>query len=87
MPCYSDSPVHHTDLPFTDDDKQLGEVLASSLGDLFCDVFADVGPHDPTLRDRYFFFFYKTLTPRDTWTRVARALRSRGLRIVEFNLT
>ena len=62
---------HHTEVPFSDDDKMLGDVLGWYMGGLFIDV-----EDDPQFMD-------KRMTSQDTWTRVARALRIHGLRLVD----
>lgn len=61
---------HHTDTPFLEEDKRVGEALAYFLGTLFADV---EGEHS-----RY---WYHQRTSIDEWSRVARALRVHGLRI------
>lgn len=60
---------HHTDAPFSDEDKEIGEAIAYFLGGLFIDV-----EYDPD-------YFYRKMTSEDAWTRVARALRVHGLKI------
>lgn len=67
---------HHTDAPFTETDREFGE-LAFWLGGLFIDK--ESGPAT-LIRDSY---WYKEMTSVDVWTRVARALRIHGLKIVD----
>ena len=62
---------HHTDAPYTDIDRAIGDHLAFYMGTLFSDVD---GEHS-----RY---WYHERTSVDEWSRVARALRIHGLRIV-----
>lgn len=63
---------HHTDAPFSDEDKKLGDALAYFLGTLFADV---QGEHS-----RYWYY---DRTSVDEWSRVARALRIHGLRFAD----
>lgn len=62
---------HHTDAPFSESDRQIGDALAYFLGTLF----ADVDGKDST-------YWYSVRTSIDEWSRVARALRIHGLKIV-----
>lgn len=66
---------HHTELSFKPEDREVGE-LAYWLGDLFADKQCD--PEKPH-KDSY---FYNEMSSQDIWTRVARALRIHGLKIV-----
>ena len=68
--------MHHTDVNFTKEDREVG-CLAYWLGDLFLDKEND--DPDTKLKETY---WYKEMNPLDTWTRVARALRLHGLKIV-----
>jgi hypothetical protein len=63
---------HHTDVPFSDEDKSIGNALAYFLGTLFADV--------DQKGSRYFYY---EMTSVDQWRRVARALRIHGLAIVD----
>jgi hypothetical protein len=63
---------HHTDRPFTEEDKAIGDTLSYFLGTMYSDVGA-----------RYFHF---ERTSVDEWTRVARALRIHGLAIADRNV-
>jgi hypothetical protein len=65
--------VHHTDVPFSDSDEEYGEV-AWYLGGLFIDK-EFTSP----------CYFHYEMTSKDVWTRVARALRIHGLKIVDAN--
>jgi hypothetical protein len=60
---------HHTDVPFTKEDKELGDALSYFLGTLFADVDGDPK------------YWYCKRTAIDEWCRVARALRIHGLAI------
>jgi hypothetical protein len=62
---------HHTDLPFSEEDKQIGEAVAWFLGGLFVDV--QDNPH----------YMNEVMTSVDAWSRVARALRHHGLQIAD----
>ncbi len=62
---------HHTDIPLNDADKAIGDALAWYLGGLFIDVEDDRS------------YFYTKMTSVDAWSRVCRALRIHGLRIVD----
>ena len=62
---------HHTDVPMTDADKTLGDALAGVLGTMYNDV---IGPDCG--------YFYTELSAVEEWSRVARALRIHGLKIV-----
>lgn len=61
---------HHTDAPFSDDDKQIGDALAYFLGTLFADIDG---------KDSRYWYYERTSA--DEWSRVARALRIHGLAI------
>ena len=63
---------HHTDASFSDEDKVLGDALAYFLGTLFADVEGE--------KSRYWYY---ERTSTDEWSRVARALRIHGLKIVD----
>ena len=65
-------PNHHTDIPFTATDKEVGDVLAYFLGSLFVDV-----------EEEHSRYWYHERTSIDEWTRVARALRIHGLKITD----
>lgn len=64
--------MHHTEFPFTDEDKRIGDALSYFLGTLFADHQAE--------NDRYWHY---EKTSIDEWSRVARALRYHGLMIVD----
>lgn len=73
---------HHCDIPPTEEDMVLGNYLAYSLGTLYSDIAEDIcGDAEAVVRG-YGYFFYYTSTPVDEWTRIARALRIHGLKIV-----
>jgi hypothetical protein len=61
---------HHTDQAMTKHDHQVGEHLAFYLGTLFSDVNWDT-------------YFRTEMTSADLWSRVARALRVHGLKVVD----
>lgn len=61
---------HHTDAPFSEEDKKLGDALAYFLGTLFADV-----------DDEHSKYWDHERTSIDEWSRVARALRIHGLAI------
>lgn len=63
---------HHTDRPFTAQDREVGDALAHFLGTLFADVDGE--------GSRY---WYHERTSVDEWSRVARALRIHGLKIAD----
>jgi hypothetical protein len=63
---------HHTEMPFTQEDRAIGDRLAHFLGTLF----ADVGGKN----SRYWYY---ERTSVDEWSRVVRALRIHGLCIVD----
>lgn len=67
---------HHTDAPFTQADREIGE-LAYWLGGLLIDQ--EVNDMNTPIRDTY---WHNTMTSLDQWMRVARALRIHGLKIV-----
>lgn len=62
---------HHTDFEFTPDDLEYGQ-LAHFLGTLFADVDGEQSD-----------YWYHKRTSLDEWSRVARALRRHGLKIVD----
>ncbi len=64
---YNDN--HHTDMPFTPEDEQLGAAIAYYLGTLF--------GYDSSE------YLYSRMTSIEEWSRVARALRLHGLQIVD----
>ncbi len=66
---------HHTDATITQEDREIGK-LAFWLGGLFIDK-EHIDLHTPYGET----YWYKELTSKDTWTRVARALRIHGLTI------
>lgn len=56
--------------------------VAGLCGDIFADVGEDICPNDTELlKQRYYEFFYKTLTPVQLWERVFVALRDAGYEI------
>ena len=61
---------HHTDAEMICEDVDLGNLLGYFLGGLFVDV-----EDDPT-------YIESKMTSTDAWSRVARALRIHGLKIV-----
>lgn len=61
---------HHTDAPFSDNDRAIGDALAYFLGTLFSDVDG---------KDSKYWYYERTSI--DEWSRVARALRLHGLKI------
>lgn len=63
---------HHVEVPFTEEDSATGDALAWFLGSLFSDI-----------NDAQSGYFYTTMTSVDEWSRVARALRVHGLKIVD----
>lgn len=65
---------HHCDVPFSEEDKRVGQALAYFLGTLFSDVDGEGSP-----------YWYYQRTSRDEWSRVARALRIHGLKISNVN--
>lgn len=67
---------HHTEIQFVPEDHEIGE-LAFWLGGLFIDK-ENYDPNMP-VKDTY---WYKEMSSQDIWTRVARALRVHGLKIV-----
>ncbi len=67
---------HHTEAEITEEDREFGEI-AFCLGGLFIDK-QDIDPATP-LKDTY---WWKEMSSLDQWTRVARALRIHGLKIV-----
>lgn len=62
---------HHTDAPFSSEDREIGDALAWFLGGLFIDV--EDRPN----------YMHQEMTSVDVWTRVARALRVHGLCIAD----
>lgn len=70
---------HHTDAPFTEDDKATGHELAYSLGTLFADVQCQGDGKGGVVHSRYWYY---ERTSVDEWSRVVRALRIHGLKIV-----
>jgi len=66
---------HHTDVPFSKEDAELGGALAWFLGGLFVDKNI---PREAAYCDTY---FYREMTAEDVWRRVVRALRIHGLKI------
>jgi hypothetical protein len=69
---------HHTDAPFTSEDREIAE-LAFWLGGLFIDKQDECDPSTALYKNTY---WYKEMTSLDVWARVARALRIHGLKIV-----
>lgn len=70
---------HHTDVRPSAEDSRLGVILAFAMGDFFADVMEwSEGPEARAMQ-----YFNREMTPIDQWTRVARALRIHGLRIVD----
>lgn len=63
---------HHTDIPFVEEDKQIGDALAYFLGSLFADVEGE---------DSRYWYYERTSV--NEWSRVVRALRVHGLAIVD----
>jgi hypothetical protein len=63
--------AHHTDVPMTAEDRSAGDLLARNLGTLFAD-------HQQPCS----CWFYTGMTTEE-WSRVVRALRIHGLRIVD----
>ena len=61
----------HTEKPFLESDRKIGEVCGWYMGDIFSDI------------DHHSDFMYREMTSQDTWTRIARALRIHGLKIVD----
>ena len=70
---------HHTDVPFTPEDTELGE-LSWYLGGLFVDKEDGWSDGDKLHCESY---FYNEMTSYDIWRRVVRALRIHGLKIVQ----
>jgi hypothetical protein len=63
---------HHTEVPYSNEDKEIGNALAYFLGTLFSDVDG---------KDSRYWYYERTSV--DEWTRVARALRVHGLSIAD----
>lgn len=74
MPIHRED-MHHCDESFSADDQLLGQRLAFYMGTML----NDIGPHT---KENVWDWFYRRRTSREEWTRVARALRWHGLRIV-----
>jgi hypothetical protein len=69
---------HHTEIGVEPEDMMIGSALAHELGGLFIDKEEDIDADRPH-RESY---FYREMTSVDVWTRVARALRFHGLKII-----
>lgn len=72
---------HHTELSPTGDDVERGSALAYFLGKNYSDVSTHSGDRATAVRE-YGEFFYSKSTAIDEWTRICRALRTHGLKIV-----